>query len=161
MKTDWELVREVLNATIDACEALEALDVKPSEKGDPAIRWGDFDTGVSVGDFFQRFWRYPEGAQRDIVRLRAHLDVEDQKYLSELGRALINTAAACAEIIGVPPDDLDRPVDGFVPHCGSGANTMRGQLEGIGSIYRRWMVPEIKAAIQTYRQAKSAMEGGE
>ena len=110
------------------------------------------DTGVSVGDFFARFWRYPEGAQRDIIRLRARLDVDDQTYLSELARALIHTAAACAEIIGVSAEGLDLQDDDFVSHCGSAENSIRSQIEAIGRIYSTWMVPEITGAIEAYRR---------
>lgn len=151
--TDWQLIRDVMNATIDACEALEALDVTTAEKWDPEARWGDFETGVSVGDFFDRFWRYPEGAQRDIIRLRHRLELGDQKYLTEFGRALINAAAACAEAIGVQEADLDRRAEDFVPHCGSGAESIRSQLAGIGRIYQTWMVPEVRRAIRAYRES--------
>jgi hypothetical protein len=152
MTTDWQLIREAMNATIDACEALEALEVTAREKGDPEVRWGDYETGVSVGDFFTRFWQYPEGAQRDIIRLRASLDVGDQKHLSELARALIYTAAACAEVIGVSAKDLDLQDQDIESHCGSAKNSIRSQIEAIGRIYRTWMVPEIRNAIETYRR---------
>jgi hypothetical protein len=152
MKTDWQLIREVMNATIDACEKLEVLEVTPAEKGDPRARWGDYESGVSVGDFFDRFWRYPEGSQRDIIRLRSRLGIGDQTYYSDFARALINTAAACAEIIGVSQEDLDRRNDEFESHCGSAETSVRLQLERIGWIYRTWMVPEISKAIEAYRK---------
>jgi hypothetical protein len=150
------LIREVINATIDACEELEALAVTAQEKGDPRARWGDYQTGVSVGDFFDRFWRYPEGSQRDIIRLRSRLGIGDQKYYSEFARALINTAAACAEIIGVSDEDLDRQDEAFESHCGSAETSIRYQLERIGWIYENWMVPEITKAIEAYREEETA-----
>ncbi|MGC9346516.1 MAG: hypothetical protein ACP5JG_00130 [Anaerolineae bacterium] len=156
MKTDWQLIRDVMNATIDACEELEALEVTAQEKGDPQARWGDYETGVSVGDFFDRFWRYPEGSQRDIIRLRSRLGIGDQKYYSEFARALINTAAACAEIIGVSQEDLDRQDEGFESHCGSAGTSIRYQLERIGWIYENWMIPEVTDAIKRYREGAKA-----
>lgn len=151
MATDWQLVREVINATIDACEKLEPLGVTDQEQGDHRARWGNYEDGVSVGDFFGRFWAYPGGAQRDILGLRYKLGIEDRGH-PEFGRALVNTARACAEIIGVAPVDLDRKAEGFEPHCGSAGNSMRSQLTGIGKIYRNWMVPEITKAVEKYRK---------
>ena len=54
MTTDWQLIRKAMNATIDACETLEALDVTPREKGDPQVRRGDSEIGVS-GSYGLRF----------------------------------------------------------------------------------------------------------
>jgi hypothetical protein len=160
MTTDWQLIREAMNATIDACEALESLEVTAREKGDPEVRWGDYEVGVSVGDFFTRFWQYPEGSQRDIIRRRSKLDIGDQKHLSELARALIYTAAACAEVIGVSEESLDSEVEGFESHCGSAHTSIRSQIEAIGAIYRQWMIPEITHALKTYRnQNEGSVEG--
>ena len=153
MGTDWQLVRDTIIATIDACEKLESLAVTDEEKGDPRARVGDYENGVAVGDFLTRFWNYPEGSQRDIVRLRAKLGAGDQKYCTEFSRALINTARACAEIVGVSAEDLDREVEGFEVHCGSAGKSMRSQLTGIGSIYGKWMVPSVTTAVTEYRES--------
>ena len=151
MTTDWDLIRDTLHATIDACEQLEALDVKDCESGDHRARSGDYETGVSVGDFFHRFYTYPEDAACEVLRLRGKLDVEDRATRREFGRALIAVARACAEIIGVSPEDLRREAEGFEPHCHSAGASIRSQLEGISRIYRDWMVPEITSAITAYR----------
>ena len=151
-KTDWALIRKVMNETIDACEAMDSLDITMAEKCDPEIRWGDFETGVAVGDFLNRFQAYPEGSQRDIIRLRSKLNIEDQKHYTELARALMNTAAACAEVIGVPKDDLDKEASDFKPHCGSAGKSIRSQLEGIPKIQNNWMVHEVTIAIKKHRE---------
>ena len=150
--TDWQLIREVLNATIDACEELETLDLSAAEKGDHRAGLGDYEDGVAVGDFLTRFWQYPEGVQRDIVRIRARLDDNDQKHYSEYARALINTAMACAEAIGLSRDELRREIAGFDPHCPSAGTSVASQLTGIGDIYRKWMVPGITKAVIEYRE---------
>lgn len=152
MATDWQMIRETLNATVDACEKLEALDVTATEKGDHRARAGDYEDGVAVGDFFTRFWQYPEGAQRDIVRIRSQLGVGDLKHTTELGRAIIHTAMACAEAIGLSEDDLTREVAGFTPHCPSAGPSVKSQLADIGKIYRNWMVPSVTKAVTEYRQ---------
>lgn len=152
MGTNWQLIRDTLNATIDACEKLEPLDVTIEEKNDPRARVGDYETGVAVGDFFNRFWNYPEDAQRDILGLRYILRPKDSKSRSEFARALINTARACAEIIGVPPEDLNREVEEYEPTCPSTGKSIKGHLSGIGKIYAEWMVPSITKAVTEYRK---------
>ncbi|MAE60259.1 MAG: hypothetical protein CMJ49_02765 [Planctomycetaceae bacterium] len=152
MGTDWQLIRDTLSATIDACEKLELLAVTDAEKGDPRARVGDNEEGVAVGDFFDRFWTYPEGVQRDIIRLRSKLGSGDQKHHTAFSRALVNTALACAEIIDVRSEELHREVEGFESHCGSAGRSMKSQLTGIGSIYASWMVPSITKAVTDYRE---------
>ena len=150
--TDWALIRKVMNETIDACEAMDSLNITMEERCNPEIRWGDFETGVAVGDFLNRFQAYPEGSQRDIIRLRSKLNIEDQKYYTELARALMNTAAACAEVIGVPKEGLDKEASDFKAHCGSGGKSIRSQLEGIPKIQNGWMVHEVTLAIKKHRE---------
>lgn len=155
MSTDWNLIREAMNATIDACEKLEKLEVKDSEAGDHRARWGDYENGVAVGDFFNRFWNYPEDASRDIIALKTKLNIEDRNLRPEIPRALIGAARACAEIIGVSPEDLDKTAEDFKAHCGTAGNSIKGQIDGIGSIYQKWMIPEITRAINEYRKKYS------
>jgi len=151
MTTDWDLIRDTLYAAIDACEQLEALAIQDSEAGDHRARSGDYETGVSVGDFLHRFYNYPEDAASEILELRGKLNVEDGATRREFGRALIAVARACAEIIGISPEDLSREAEGHEPHCPSAGASIRSQLEGISTIYRNWMVPEITNAITAYR----------
>ena len=159
MATDWEMIRETINATVDACEKLEALGVSDVEMGDHRARAGDYEDGVAVGDFFTRFWKYPEGSQRDIVRIRSQRGMGDLKYNTELGRALINTATACAEAIGISGEDLSREAEGFTPHCPSAGPSVKGQLADIGKIYRDWMVPSLTKAVTEYRKQYPAEVG--
>jgi len=151
MNTDWDLIRNTLLATIDACEQLEALEIQDCEAGDHRARSGDYETGVGVGDFLHRFYNYPEDAASEVLKLRGKLNVEDRDTRREFGRALVAVARACTEIIGISPEDLSREAEGHEPHCHSAGASIRSQLEGISGIYRNWMVPEITNAITAYR----------
>ncbi len=151
-KTDWTLIRKVMNETIDACEAMDVLEITEAEKNNPEIRWGDFDTGVAVGDFLNRFQEYPEGSRLDIINLCLKLKIEKQKYNEELAKALVNTAKTCAEIIGVPKEELDKESTDLKPHCGSAGKSMRSQLEEIPKIQNNWMVREVAIAIKKHRE---------
>ena len=151
MPTNWKLIREIMNETISACEAMDALEITEKEKDNPEIRWGDFDSGVAVGDFLNRFQAYPAGAQGDIVCLRSELEIEGTTVCPELGKALIHTAAACAEAVGVLDVDLEKEAPDFNSHCGSAGKSIRSQLEGIPKIQKNWMVHEVTNAITKHR----------
>ena len=53
MPTNWNLIREVINGTVDACEAVERLE-PDLFKGEYEAR-SDFQADVNVGDFLNRF----------------------------------------------------------------------------------------------------------
>ncbi|MEJ1175211.1 hypothetical protein WA845_13260 [Agrobacterium sp. CMT1] len=65
MKTDWKSVRGMLNAAIDACECIEALQYAETD------REAMIDIGgqkVSVHDFLVTAWTYPEKLRYQIIR---------------------------------------------------------------------------------------------
>ena len=149
MATNWSLIRDVMARTIDACEAIEKLG-PDLFKGEYEAR-SDFQDDVCVGDFLNRFQQYPEGAQRDIIRIRSHLGC-DQKNLSEIARALINTATACAESIGVPADVLPKEIPDLEPHCASAGKSVQSQLKAIPDIQNGWMLTGITKALEVFRK---------
>jgi hypothetical protein len=149
MATNWTLIRQVMNGTIDACEAVEkqALDLLAGEYEARS----DYQEDVCVGDFLNRFWQYPEGAARDIVRLRSQLG-EDQRHPSEIARALIQAAIACAEAVGLSEEALGREVPGFTAHCGSGGASVASLVRGIPNIQNGWMRTGITKALDEFRR---------
>lgn len=148
MATDWQLVRTVLNGVIDACEAMEAL--APDLCAGEYEARSEYQDGVCVGDFLTRFWQYPEGSRRDIIRIRSGLGC-DQKHPPETARALVGAAMACAEAIGMPKQLLGQEVDGLEPHCGSAGKSVRSQLEGIPAIQNGWMLTGVTKALEKWR----------
>ena len=151
--SDWRLIREVLNGTIDACEALEKMG-PDLEAGEYEAR-SDYQPDVNVGDFLARFWQYPEGAARDVIRIRSRLGI-DQKKPSELARALVQTAVACAEAIGASQDQVSRSVEDFEPHCRSGGQSVQALLKGISAIQNGWMREGIAKALERHRSGRLA-----
>ncbi|MEW6359800.1 MAG: hypothetical protein AB1696_25910 [Planctomycetota bacterium] len=152
MATNWNLIRDVMSRTIDACEAIENLG-PDLFKGEYEAR-SDFQDDVCVGDFLNRFQRYPEGAQRDIIRIRSRLG-SDKKYLGELAHALINTARACAESIGLPDNALSKEVSDLEPHCGSAGKSVQSQLKAIPKIQNGWILTGITKALEKFRKGKA------
>ncbi len=149
MATNWKLIREVLNGTIDACEAVENL--RPDILAGEYEARSSFQDDVCVGDFLNRFWQYPEGAARDIIRIRTHLGA-DQKHLPETARALVNAAVACAEVIGLPEEASAQEIPSFTAHCGSGGHSIQGLLIGIPRIQNGWVLTGITKALVEYRK---------
>jgi len=150
MAADWALIRKVMCGVIDACEAMEAL-APDLYAGEYEAR-SDCQADVCVGDFLARFRQYPEGAQRDIIRLRAALGC-DQKHPSEVARALVAAAMACAEAVGMPELLLDREVEGLEPRCRSAGKSVRSQLEAIPAIQNGWTLTGVHRALEKCRAA--------
>ena len=62
-------------------------------------------------------------------------------------RALVNTAVACAEAIGVPEDVMPKEMTSLEPHCGSAGKSIESQVKAPVGIAKGWMVPGITKAI--------------
>ena len=150
MATNWQLIREVMNGVIDACEAVEKLN--PDLFAGEYEARSDYQNDVCVGDFLNRFWQYPEGAARDIVRLRSHLGA-DQKHPSEVARALVQAATACAETVGLSDAALATEQPNFAAHCGTGGHSVQSLLSGIPKIQNGWMLTGITKALEECRKA--------
>jgi hypothetical protein len=153
MATDWQLIRDVLNGVINACEAIDRQ--RPDLESQEYEARSAYQADVSVGDFLNRLWRYPEGAARDIIRIRSRLGA-DQKYPQEVARALVNAAVACAETIGLGDGMVDRELPDFQPHCGSGGRSIRSILTGIPKIQNGWMLTGITRALAEHRAGRQA-----
>ena len=153
MPTNWKLIREVMNNTIDACEAVEKLN--PDLFAGEYQARSDYQEDVCVGDFLNRFWQYPEGAALDIVRVRSHLGA-DQKHPPQTARALVNAAVACAEAIGLSDEALSQELPDFDAHCGSGGHSVQSLLTGIPQIQNGWMLTGITKALDEFRKKQDA-----
>ncbi|MGF6917498.1 hypothetical protein [Paraburkholderia sp. 40] len=128
MKTDWRLIREVLNAAIDSCERLEQAGYAAEHRSRSVQVNGQ---QVSVQEFLISAWTLPEGARYEVIRARQDKDL-DLPYVPEAARILTAVAAACAELIGagdMPPAE---------PY-------MRGMIDW----YRNHFDPNVQRAIST------------
>ena len=96
MKTDWNLIREMMGAAIDACERIESTGYIENDR-DATIDVGGQQ--VSVHDFLVSAWTLPENLRYQIIRER-HEEAADLAYVPETARVLIATAQASAELIG-------------------------------------------------------------
>ena len=134
MTTDWTLVRELMTAAIDACEAADRLALAAEDRGLPT------GSGASVWDVLTSAWTYPENVQYAVVRARHDL-ADDAPYRHELGRPLVAAAAVCAELVGATRlDDSPRTVDG------TDAPSVRRTVTQLADWYREQMVPQLARA---------------
>jgi len=144
MATNWNLIRETLSGMIDACETLENLPIDHPGYWDAR---SPSQPDVGVLDFLTRFWQYPEGCARDMVRIRSHLGC-DAKHPNPLARAWVHTAMACSEAIGAPEGRMSEEAPTLQPHCGSAGKSMESQLKASARIAKGWMIPNITEAIR-------------
>ncbi|UXS30666.1 hypothetical protein FY152_00640 [Agrobacterium tumefaciens] len=95
MKTDWNSIRGMLNAAVDACERIEALQYAETD------REAMIDIGgqkVSVHDFLVIAWTYPEKLRYQIIRERHDTRV-DIPYVPEAARILLAMSQAAIELV--------------------------------------------------------------
>lgn len=136
MKTDWDLIRDVMTAAIDACEAAERLDLSEADR---SLQTGT--NGVVVWDVLTSAWTYPENTQYAIIRARHDLN-DDVPYRLEFARVMRNVSDACAELVGA--SHLDEPISGI--ERVSGSRSIRDMVHGMANWYRQHMVGQLSAA---------------
>ncbi|NIE63144.1 hypothetical protein F3J17_04585 [Burkholderia sp. Ax-1719] len=132
MKTDWALIRAVINTAIDSCEALE--DVGYSETDREKV----IDVGgrsISVQDFLVSGWTIAEDVRYQVIRER-HERGEDRRYIPETSRILVAVTEACAELVSGGQD----------PAGGDAARRM-------AEWFREHFDPNIKSAIKVSDQS--------
>lgn len=131
--TDWVLIRELTAAAIDACESAERLGAGETDR--PLLTGG----GANVFDVMTSAWTYPENVRYSVLRAR-HTLGDDAPYRSELGRALGEVAAVCAELMGATRLD-DVPAAGGIP--------VRATVRSLLRWYREEMPTQLARAIAT------------
>ncbi|MGI4861362.1 MAG: hypothetical protein ACRYHA_31430 [Janthinobacterium lividum] len=121
IKTDWNTVREAMNAAIDSCERLEQLGYRKEHRGLTVDVDGQ---PISVYEFLVSAWSMPELVKYHVIRQR-HDAKTGLPYVPETARILTSAVAACAEVIGADGDaSVEAPMRGmtkwyldhFIPH---------------------------------------------
>jgi hypothetical protein len=134
MTTDWNLIRDMMNAAIDACERVEAAGYTESDRCATINVQG---RKVSVHDFLISAWTLPENIRYQIIRER-HDKGANLPYVPEAARILIAMAQASAELIGA----------GTVAPAGN-------EVRSMVSWYGNHAAPHIEQAIAEQRRASA------
>lgn len=121
MKTDWNQIREMMGAAIDACERIEATGYTENDRD--AITQVDGQQ-VSVHDFLVSAWTLPENLRYQIIHER-HDTATDTPYVPEAARILVAMAQASAELIGAGEtsparDRIQKMIQWFSNHATPG-----------------------------------------
>jgi hypothetical protein len=114
MKTDWNLIREMMSAAIDTCERIEACGYSENDRDATAVLAGQ---NVSVYEMLVSTWTYPENIRYRIIRAR-HDGQNDLPYVPEAARILVAMSQASAELIdanisGNTEADIRKMIDWF------------------------------------------------
>jgi len=131
MITDWDLIRDVLAAAVDACEAAEELGLTELDRSRPT--GGD---GVSVFDVWVSAWTYPENLELEVLRARHDLG-EDVPYVPEVARVLRHVGELCGSLVGATR--LDALPDEQHP-------SIRDSVTGLSNWYRETMTARLRVA---------------
>ena len=147
MSTDWNLIRKLLNAAIDACEETDRLKIDADEKS-LTTKVGSQD--VSVWDFLQSAWIYPENLRDSIIRLRNKIG-EDRKFTNEIQRTLQNVSILASELSGL--ENLDKKSKGIDPYSPEKEQSARDMIEALIDFYKNHYTQGISTAINKGRKA--------
>ena len=148
MRSNWKLIRELVNAAIDSCELAESLDIK-DEEWPATMKVKERD--VSAWDFLQSSWRYPENLRDCLVRARHGLG-EDRKYTDELQRTLTLTGMLAAELVGL--EKFSQPVLGVDPYHPDQAQSAQHLVQGLIDFHRQHLIPNLPKLISSFRQGR-------
>ncbi|MNE38812.1 hypothetical protein D3C80_1327240 [compost metagenome] len=126
MKTDWNVIRGMMNAAINACERIEASGYAETDR-DATINVGGQQ--VSVHDMLVSAWTYPENLRYQIIRQRHEKGV-DLPYVPETARILLAMSQAAAELVNTgdvtPPQEMiQEMIVWFDNHLVSGVETAK------------------------------------
>ena len=135
MKTDWSLIRKMINTAVDAYEQIEAIGYSEGDReATTNVRGHD----VSVFEFLISAWTLPENIRYQIIRER-HAKGADLPYVPEAARIITVMAQACAELIGA-----------------ADASPARTDIEKMIRWYDAHAIPGIKRAIDDNRPHNGA-----
>lgn len=95
MKTDWNMIKKMMNAAINACESIEKTGYAEGDR-DATINIGGQD--VSVHDMLVSAWTYPENLRYQIIHERHKTDA-DLTYVPETARILLAMSQAASELV--------------------------------------------------------------
>ncbi|BBL25034.1 MULTISPECIES: hypothetical protein [Comamonas] len=135
MKTDWHLIRSMMETAIGACEQMEAMGYNESHRH---LSIETSQGPVTVFDLMVSSFTYPESIRYQIIRER-HDAGADQPYVHEFSRLLVAMAQASAELVG-----------------GKDAAPASASLEQMLAWYKDLALPNLRKAIE---QAEIAPPG--
>lgn len=133
MKTNWDLVRELMNTAIDACEAIDKLGVTENNRQDTFTENGQ--CSATMWEFLQSSWIAPENITYSVIQARHELG-KSKPYTDELGRTLLTVGKLCSELVGL--EDTEAKVANANNQQPQSVETM---IKGLCAWYKSHFIP--------------------
>lgn len=143
MATDWKLVRRLVNSALDACEALDQLEITDDERS-ARIRTTDGQMAGSVWDALQSAHIFPENVRYMVIRGRGQLG-DSAPFVQPVSRVLQQVGSLAAELVG--SQQLQVPVKGIDPYSPERAQSLESAIENLAAWYESHLVPNVENAL--------------
>lgn len=147
MATDWKLVRRLVNSALDACEALDHLEITDDERS-TAVRAANGQTAGTVWDALQSAHIFPENVRYMVIRGRGQLG-DSAPFVQPVSRVLQQTGLLAAELVG--SQQLQVPIKGIDPYSPEREQSLESVIENLATWYESHLVPNVEIALANAR----------
>jgi len=147
MSTDWQLIRNLINSTLDACEAIDQMNISDQER---VVLMGGVagEQGPTVWDGLQSAYIAPENLRYSVIRGRGQLD-DAAPFVQAVSRVLQQIGMLAAELEGA--EQLHTPLKGLDPYGPDSSTTLATEVENLAQWYEAFLVPGIEQALTQAR----------
>lgn len=147
MATDWKLLRRLVNSALDACEALDQLEITDDERS-TAVRAANGQTAGTVWDALQSAHFFPENVRYMVIRGREQLG-DSAPFVQPVSRVLQQTGLLAAELVG--SQQLQVPIKGIDPYSPEREQSLESVIESLAAWYESHLVPNLESALANAR----------
>ncbi|PRG00288.1 hypothetical protein [Burkholderia ambifaria] len=141
MPTDWNQVRSLIGAAIDACETYENLEPKEEDR-EIELSVGE----VKVFELVTSAYTFAENTRYSIIRTR-HRGGFDNRYVPEAARILRAVTHAAIELIGAAPGMTNGRASPSLQEKES-RQELKTQVDAMISWYRDFFAVELRRALE-------------
>lgn len=147
MATDWKLVRRLINAALDACEALDQQEITDDERSVTIRTVGGQQAGT-VWDALQSAHTAPENVRYMVIRGRGQLG-DSAPFVQPVSRVLYQVGALAAELVGA--QRLQAPIKGIDPYASGREQSLEAVIENLAAWYETDLVSNVEGALSRAR----------
>ena len=147
MATDWTLVRRLVNSALDACEALDQLEITDDERS-ATIRTVDGHEAGTVWDALQSAHTAPENVRYMVIRGRGQLS-DSAPFVQPVSRVLHQVGALAAELVGA--QRLQTPIKDLDPYAPGREQSLESAIENLAAWYESHLVSGVEDAVARAR----------
>ena len=142
MSTDWNQIRSLLGAAIDACETYENLEPREEDR-EIELSVG----GAKLYELVTSAYSFAENTRYNIIRAR-HRGGFDNPYVPEAARIFMAVAQAASELIGAAPNMTTGRSSQTLQEKES-RQELKQQVDAMITWYRDFFSVELRRALAT------------